>query len=162
VSKITLLYKAILPDVKASEFTEYIQLLSVINERIRSLSIDDYNVDDIKKDMEDLLDKSLATEKFQIEKRFELKDLSKIDFEALKNHFQDSRKNMQLESFKSAIEEKIDDMVKKNKSRKKFIDKLNLILADYNAGSKNVDKTFNELIALAQLLNEEERRAEIK
>lgn len=162
VSKITLLYKAILPDVKASEFTEYIQLLSVINERIRSLSIDDYNVGDIKKDMEDLLDKSLATEKFQIEKRFELKDLSKIDFEALKNHFQNSRKNMQLESFKSAIEEKIDDMVKKNKSRKKFIDKLNLILADYNSGSKNVDDTFNELVALAQLLNEEERRTEIE
>jgi type I restriction enzyme R subunit len=151
-----------LPDVKASEFTEYIQLLSVINERIRSLSIDDYNVDDIKKDMEDLLDKSLATEKFQIEKRFELKDLSKIDFEALKNHFKNSRKNMQLESFKNAVEEKIDDMVKKNKSRKKFIDKLNLILADYNAGSKNVDNTFNELVALAQLLNEEERRAEIE
>lgn len=162
VSKINLLYKAILPDVKASEFTEYIQLLSVLNERIRSLSIDDYNVDEIKKEIEDLLDDSLATDKYKIEKKFELKDLSKIDFEALKDYFQSSRKNMQLESFKTVIEEKIEEMVKKNKWRKKFIDKLNLILWEYNAGSKNVDDTFNELLVLAQLLNDEERRWEME
>gem|GEM_PF-5768770 len=127
-SKINLLYKSILPDVKASEFSDYIQLLNIINERIRSLSIDEYNLDEIKKEMEDLLDESLVTEKYKIEKKFEVKDLSKIDFEALKNYFASSRKNMQLESFKTAIEEKIEEMVQKNKSRKRFIDKLNLIL----------------------------------
>lgn len=157
-SKINLLYKAILPDVKASEFSEYIQLLNIINERIRSLSIDEYNLDEIKKEIEDLLDESLVTEKYKIEKKFEVKDLSKIDFEALKNYFASSRKNMQLESFKTAIEEKIEEMVQKNKSRKRFIDKLNLILWEYNAGSKNVDDTFNALITLAQLLNDEDRR----
>ena len=51
---------------------------------------------------------------------------------------------------------------KRIKYTKKFIDKLNLILADYNSGSKNVDNAFNELVALAQLLNEEERRCEIE
>lgn len=157
-SKIDLLYKAILPDVKASEFSEYIQLLNILNERIRSFSIDDYSLDEIKKEIEDLLDDSLITDKFKIEKRFELKDLSKIDFEALKNYFQSSRKNMQLESFKNVIEEKIEEMVKKNKSRKKFIDKLNLILWEYNSWSKNIDDTFNSLVALAKLLNDEERR----
>jgi len=157
-SKINLLYKAILPDVKASEFSEYIQLLNIINERIRSLSIDEYNLLDIKKEMEDLLDESLVTEKYTIEKRFELKDLSKIDFEALKNYFASSRKNMQLESFKTAIEEKIEEMVRKNKSRKKFIDKLNFILWEYNSWSKNIDDTFNSLVVLAQMLNDEERR----
>ena len=161
-NRIISLYKSILPDPKASDFTTYIQLLNILNERIISLSIDSYNLEGIKKDMEDLLDESLAADTFKIEKRFEFKDLSKIDFESLKKYFQTSRKNIQLENLKTALEEKIEEMITKNKGRRKFIDKLNTILAEYNSGSRNIDDTFNELITLASLLNKEERRWEMK
>lgn len=39
------------------------------------------------------------------------------------------------------------------------MERLNQILDEYNIGSKNIDEVFNELIELAKLINEEDKRA---
>ena len=50
-------------------------------------------------------------------------------------------------------------MVKLNKARMDFLEKFQKLIAEYNAGSKNIEELFAELVKFAQDLNEEERRA---
>mgnify|MGYP001561642753 CR=1 FL=1 len=50
-------------------------------------------------------------------------------------------------------------MVKRNKNRAKFMDRLNAIIQEYNSGAHDIDQLFDDLIDLAKSLNEEEQRA---
>ena len=49
-------------------------------------------------------------------------------------------------------------MVKLNKSRMDFLERFQELIAAYNAGSKNIEELFAELIRFAQSLDEEEKR----
>ena len=49
-------------------------------------------------------------------------------------------------------------MVEENKSRTDFEERFEKLIADYNAGSLNVDILFNELVDFTQDLNEEAER----
>ncbi|MCX6790911.1 MAG: DUF3387 domain-containing protein, partial [Candidatus Gribaldobacteria bacterium] len=51
------------------------------------------------------------------------------------------------------------EMVKRNKKRAKFMERLVALLQEYNSGAHDVDQLFDELVALAKDLNEEEQRA---
>ncbi len=57
------------------------------------------------------------------------------------------------------LEKKIKEMVRKNKKRVKFMERLTALLQEYNSGAHDVDQIFNALVALAKDLNEEEQRA---
>lgn len=85
-------------------------------------------------------------------------DLSKIDFEKLQEKFKTARKRTEVERLRSLIEGKLQAMVKLNKSRMDFLEKFQKLIAAYNAGSKNIEDLFAELIRFAQSLNEEEKR----
>ena len=56
------------------------------------------------------------------------------------------------------IEGKLQSMVKLNKSRMDFLERFQELIAAYNAGSKNIEELFAELIRFAQSLDEEEKR----
>ena len=89
-----------------------------------------------------------------------IKDLSKIDFEALRKFFDDSdTKNIEAEHLSAELEEKIKEMIRKNKLRKHFLDRLNKLLHEYNTGSHDLDVFFDQLVELAKELSEEDRRA---
>lgn len=158
-SNTALLYKSILPDVRAEEFRKIVKAITFIADAVRQVGIENIDVSEIKKDLEELLNKSIEAEKFTISERFNYKDLSKLPVETLKDYFNKSKKRIIVENLKNAIEEKIAEMVRKNKTRLHFMERLNSLLQDYNAGSKNVDEIFNELIELAKLITEEEQRA---
>ena len=59
---------------------------------------------------------------------------------------------------RGAIKSKITHMVRLNKSRANYQEKFQRLIDDYNAGSKNVELLFKELVELAQDLNKEEQR----
>ena len=124
-SNTALLYKSILPDVRAEEFRKIVKAITFIADAVRQVGIENIDVSEIKKDLEELLNKSIEAEKFTISERFNYKDLSKLPVETLKDYFNKSKKRIIVENLKNAIEEKIAEMVRKNKTRLHFMERLN-------------------------------------
>lgn len=50
-------------------------------------------------------------------------------------------------------------MVRLNKTRMDYLEKFQLMIAEYNADSRNVQMFFNDLIKFAQELGTEDKRA---
>lgn len=153
-------YKAVLPEPKAEDFYQEVTAYKVIASRIREVIDEETDVSQVKKDLEELLDRSIRAGEYVINDSPKLKDLSKIDFQALRKFFDDSdTKNIEAEKLSSELEEKIKEMVRKNKLRKAFLDRLNRLLHEYNSGSHDLESFFDQLVALAKDLSEEDSRA---
>ena len=153
------LYKSVLPEPKAEDYYQEVTAYKVIASRIKEVIEEEADVSRVKKDLEDLLDRSIKAGEFVI-KEPKLKDLSQIDFEALRKFFDDTEnKNIAAESLSADLEEKIKEMARKNKLRKHFLDRLNSLIHEYNSGSRDLDAFFEELLVLAKELSEEDRRA---
>lgn len=153
------LYKSVLPEPKAEDYYHDITAFKVIASRIKEVIEEEADVSQVKKDLEDLLDRSIKAGEFVI-KTPKLKDLSHIDFEALRKFFDDTEdKNIAAESLSADLEEKIKEMAKRNKLRKHFLDRLNSLIHEYNSGTRDLDAFFEELLALAKELSEEDARA---
>ncbi len=153
------LYKSVLPEPKAEDYYHEVTAYKVIASRIKEVIEEEADVSQVKKDLEDLLDRSIKAGEFVI-KEPKLKDLSNIDFEALRKFFDDTEnKNIAAESLSAELEEKIKDMARKNKIRKHFLDRLNSLIHEYNSGSRDLDAFFEELLVLAKELSEEDARA---
>ena len=154
------LYRAILPDSKAEVYYPKVTALKAIASRIREVIDNDTDVSQVQKDLENLLDESIKAGKYVITERPKLTDLSQIDFEGLKDFFQETEnKNIAAEGLAAELEDKIQDMMEKNKIRKRFMERLDKLLSAYNAGTHDVDEFFDKLVELAQELSEEDRRA---
>lgn len=153
-------YKAVLPEPKAEDYYQEVTAYKVIASRIRDVIDEEADVTQVRKDLEELLDRSIHAGEYVIKDLPKLKDLSKIDFDALRKFFDDSdTKNIEAEHLSAELEQKIKEMVRKNKLRKKFLDRLNVLLDEYNSGSRDLDSFFNQLVELAKELSEEDRRA---
>jgi type I restriction enzyme, R subunit len=86
-------------------------------------------------------------------------DLSKIDFEALRSRFKESKhKNTDLEVLKAAIRAQLEKLIRLNRTRADFAQKLDELIESYNAGSWKIEELFEELLKLSRSLSEEQRR----
>lgn len=154
------LYKAILPDPQAQELAPETVILAVIAQKIRAL-LPQADISQVMGDIEALLNDSIATEPYRIaaqEQPTPLVDLSQIDFDALQQKFEQGRKRTEAEKLQSQIGRKLNQMVKENRTRVDFLEKFQEMIATYNAGSKNIEEFFAELVEFAQSLKEEEKR----
>jgi type I restriction enzyme R subunit len=86
-------------------------------------------------------------------------DLSKIDFEALRRRFKESKhKNTDLEILKAAIRAQLEKLIRLNKTRTDFQEKFEELVESYNAGSRNIEELFEELMRFSRNLSEEQQR----
>lgn len=160
VGNVHKLYKAILPDPLANEFTAIHAQFEMIKEKIYS-DAPDIDISDVMPEVEELLDKSITAGEFVIqESHSQLVDLRQIDFELLQAKFANSEyQRTQTEKLKAKVNQKLQTMVKLNKSRMDYLEKFQQMIAEYNAGSRNVEMFFNDLISFAQDLEVEDKRA---
>jgi type I restriction enzyme R subunit len=90
-------------------------------------------------------------------------DLSQIDFEKLREEFGTKvrRKNLALQDIRTAVEDKLAQMLARNPMRMDYYRKYQEIIADYNREKDRVtvEQTFARLVELAQSLDAEQRRA---
>lgn len=154
------LFKAILPDPAGNTYLPTYQLLRTIQGQIRSLG-GETNIDHLSKDIEDLLDESIEAGSYTIKElqADEIIDLSQIDFEKLEQKFGFSSKNIATEKLKNEIEDRLRKMLELNKTRMDLAEKFNKLIDEYNAGSKNIEEFFKELVEFARELDEEDQRA---
>jgi type I restriction enzyme R subunit len=112
-----------------------------------------------------LLDRSIAADGFLIaregpgEVRRKAIDLSSIDFEALAKRFaKTTRKNVELEQLRAAVRAQLDKLVRVNRTRSDYLTKFEELIDSYNAGSRNIDDLFKDLLALSRALSDEQQR----
>ncbi|MBD2568093.1 type I restriction enzyme endonuclease domain-containing protein [Anabaena lutea] len=159
VNKVTKLYKAILPDIAASEFTNTQALLTRLADKI-CLEVPDTDISKVVEQVEELLDDSITAGKFIISNNpNQLINLNDLDFEALKAQFNTGYQRTVAEKLKGNINSKVQNMVQLNRTRINYLDKFQKMIDDYNAGSRNVEWFFNQLINFAQELKLEDKRA---
>jgi len=86
-------------------------------------------------------------------------DLSKIDFDKLREEFKDTHyKNVQIADLRAFLEEKIAQMLGQNSTRRDFAQRLQEVIDDYNAGSTSADDYFEQLMNFTASLKEEDER----
>ena len=158
------LYKAVLPDPRAREFALDIAPIHVIAEKILALT-PSADITEVMRQVEGLLDRSIATEGYVIRERGEsygednLVDLSGIDFDALAKKFKRSRKRTLTEQLKASVARTLERMVRQNRTRMDYLERFQQMIDAYNSGSVNVEEFFRQLMEFAQSLNQEERRS---
>ena len=158
------IFKAVLPDAIANGTAPDLSVISVLSQKIRALS-PPRDVSAVLQQVEDLLDESISTAGYIIKPTKQdltesgLVDLSQIDFDALQEKFKHSlHKRTQAELLRGQITRKLQQLVRLNKSRLDYMAKFQEMIDDYNAGSKNIETFFAEIVDFAQSLNEEEKR----
>ncbi len=160
-SSVTKLYKAVLPDPAAGEFGILVKLFSIMVERIRLLD-PRVDISEVMQGVNRVLDESITARSFVIPESKDDEDpvdLSRVDFEALKKRFEQGRKNTEAEKLRGKVNSKLRQMVRLNKTRTDYQEKLQKLIDEYNSGSLNIDLYFRELVKMAQDLNEEDQRA---
>ena len=157
-AQVVRLYKAILPDPKANDFAPIKTCIAVLAEKIRSFT-EEACIEGVMERVGELLDESIATKGYVIHSTEEssLIDLSKIDFDALKAHFEKGRKRTEAEKLKGALSKKLIRMVELNKIRTYLLEKFKKLIEEYNKGL-DVDKLFGDLCNFVKELSEEDKR----
>lgn len=137
--------------------------MQVIADKIRAL-IPTADISQVMQQVEGLLNKSIATEGYIIREASppygdeHWIDLSQIDFEKLAEKFKTSRKRTLNEKLKGTVVQKLMAMVRLNRTRMDYLERFQAMIDAYNAGSLNAEEFFQQLVAFARSLNEEEQR----
>ena len=159
------LFKALLPNPKAAAQQRTVAAIRVLHERIievtRPPAADISGVADA---VDALLDRSVGAEEYVIRAAFEgtepdpLIDLSLIDFDGLSAKFA-GRKRAETDRLAQLLRQQAIGAARRNPTRYELVERIEKLIADYNAGSINIDEYLRRLIELSKTLTEEEGRA---
>ena len=118
---VSTLYGAVKPDPAALEFAGRVACLAAIADAIRTkLNPNPADISGVMGDIDKLLDASITGVDMPA-KPAPVMDLSKIDFEALRRRFKESKhKNTDLEVLKAAIRAQLEKLIRLNKTRADF------------------------------------------
>jgi type I restriction enzyme, R subunit len=155
------LFKSLLPDAAAFEFSPICNVFKVVAEKIRA-ELPVVDISAVMADVEALLNRSIAAGGYVMppvsNDPSRYIDLSQIDFEALRAQFDKGRKPVEVQKLRAKIAVKLAQMVKLNRTRIDFLEEFQKMIDEYNAGSSNVETFFAKLMAFTKKLNEEEKR----
>ena len=164
---VTTLYQAVKPDPAIISFSTRVSTLALIANTIRErLGEGPADISGVMKAINALLDESIGADGFVVRERSDSSgasgnsiDLSAIDFEALAKRFATAtRKSVELEQLKAAVKGQLNKLIRVNKTRADYLAKFEALIGSYNAGSRNIDELFKELLALSRDLSDEEQR----
>jgi type I restriction enzyme, R subunit len=153
------LYRAIKPDPAALELAERINGIVALAAAVRTrLMPDPPDISEVMGQITGLLDQSIAGLTIR-DAGLPAIDLSKVNFAALAQRFKQSkRKNTEIEALKAAIRARLDKLVLLNHTRTHFSERFEELIESYNAGSRNIEQLFEELLKLSRNLDEEQER----
>jgi len=152
-------YRAVKPDPAAMAFAERVAGILALAGAVRTrLRPDPPDISEVMQQIRRRLDESIAGLTIR-EAGPPAIDLSKINFEALAQRFKVSRhRNTEIEALKAAIRARLDKLVRLNRTRTNFAETFEELIKSYNAGSRNIEQLFEELLNLSKSLDGEEER----
>jgi len=154
------LNKSLLPDAAANEFGPVCKVFREIADKIRS-EISPVDIGEVMAEIEALLDQSIGAEGYVMPPVADPNrhvDPSQIDFDALREKFEGSRKAVEVQKLRAKLTFKLARMVKLNRTRIDFLEELQRMIDEYNAGAINVLVFFDWLLVFAERLDAEEKR----
>jgi len=159
------LFKALLPDPKAAAQQHTVAAIRVLAERVADVSRPPKaDLDTISDAVDALLDRSVGAEEYVIRAAAEgsepdpLIDLSQIDFDRLAAAFA-GRKRAETGRLAALLKQRAVAAATRNPTRYDLVQRIEELIADYNAGSVNIDEYLRRLIELSKTLTDEEHRA---
>ena len=158
------LFKAILPDTEANEFSGVCSLINIIANTIKRIG-GPVDISSIEDEVEELLDRSIAPDGYIIDTESvsysdQLIDLSQIDIDELLERFETQHKRTQAERLKGIIKRKLKEMMLLNKSRIDLQDKYEKMIEEYNSGAITDDQQLQKIYDFLVKLSQEDKRAE--
>lgn len=166
---ITSLYEACKPEILGKEFRPLVSVFQYLRGIIDSI-IGQADMESIKIKIGELLDQSVVTAngvmfatesapELQIVKKGKTLDLSKIDFDKLKEEFKEKEyKNIEIANLREFIGKKLETMLQENSTRADFAERLQAIIDTYNAGGMTTENYFDDLVRYAEAMRAEEER----
>ncbi|HWR11276.1 MAG TPA: type I restriction endonuclease subunit R [Rectinemataceae bacterium] len=163
------LYEACKPEILGKEFRPLVSVFQYLRGIIDGI-IGQADMDSIKIKIGELLDQSVvtangamfateSTPEFQIVKKGKTLDLSKIDFDKLKEEFKEKKyKNIEIANLREFIGKKLETMLQENSARANFAERLQAIIDAYNAGGMTTENYFDDLVRYAEEMRAEEER----
>ncbi|WP_295431852.1 HsdR family type I site-specific deoxyribonuclease [uncultured Thiodictyon sp.] len=167
---ITGLYEAAKPEVLGQPVVRTVAVFQYLRGVVDSI-IQQQDVDSAVRRIGELLDESVVVDDagytqakesgpaFMIRQQGKSWDLSTIDFDKLREEFgKTAYKNIEIADLRAFLEQKLADMMKQNRTRRDFAQRLQAIIDTYNAGSTSADADYAALLRFTQALREEEER----
>ncbi len=166
---ITSLYEAGKPEILGKEVVRLVAVFQYLRGVIDSI-IDQKDIDAVSQRISELLDESVVVDapdepkvadeaEYQIIQKGKTWDLSKINFEKLKEDFKcASHKNIEIADLRAFIAHKLELMLQQNTTRLDFAQRLQQIIDTYNAGGSSNENYFEELMKFTEELKAEDER----
>ncbi len=154
------IYRAILPDTRANEFSRVRAVSKFLADGIAAYT-ERADVSDVLDRVEQLLDVSVAAEEYLIPENDAeaLFDLAAVDWRNLEEAFKQGRPRTAAQRLRSLLSARITALVRLNPVRVDLVERFEKLVADYNAGSINTETFFQELMKFSNTLTDEEARA---
>ncbi|MFZ6005154.1 MAG: HsdR family type I site-specific deoxyribonuclease [Actinomycetota bacterium] len=161
-------FKALLPAPAAAAHQLTVAAIRVLAERLHELSKPPAaDLSEVADAVDELLDRSVGAEEYVIRAAAEgsepdpLIDLSLIDFDALAARLA-GRKRAETDRLAALLKQRAIGAITRNPTRYDLIERIEALIAEYNAGSLNIDEYLRRLIELSRSLDAEEQRAVIE
>jgi len=167
---VTSLYEACKPEVLGQNKTRSVAALSYLRGIAEAL-VEQQDIDKVAQRINQLLDESivvnstdaLKVKEFEAEyaiiKRGRTWDLSKIDFDKLRQDFgKATYKNIEIADLRAFIARKLEQMLSQNSTRGQFAQRFQQIIANYNAGGSSTEQYFEQLVQFSQEMRTEDER----
>lgn len=155
-------FKACLTIVEINNYRKDNDAIDIIYKKLQGDKIE-VDISDIIKELHTIVDEAITPAAQSIyDKGGRIYDISKIDFEKLKEEFQKShKKNTTVQCLKNQVERRLDLMLQRNPLRLDYYKQYQEIIAEYNKEKDRVtiEETFADLLKFIDDLDEEDRRA---
>lgn len=164
------LYEACKPEIFKQAPRPLIAVIQYLRGVIDML-VERADIDVVCQKIAELLDESVVvdnTEKFsvkehqaeyQIVQSGKVWDLSKLNFDKLKEEFKEAKyKHIEIAEMRAFIEDKLRKMLEQNHTRVDFAQKLQEIIDQYNAGGSSTENYFADLMKFAEGMKAEDER----
>ena len=167
---ISALYEASKPEILDGQFRPMIAVFQYLRGVVDGIT-GQVDIEAAKRRINELLDQSVVTAKdgtrswqetsptYKIVQKGKTLDLSKINFDKLKEEFKAvEHKHIEITSLRGFIEKKLEEMLKDNSTRTDFAKKLQDIIDSYNAGGMTTENYYDQLVDYTANLKEEDER----
>lgn len=158
---VTKAYKAILPDERAAPYLRRVAVLHVVAQAVKA-KLGPKDIEKLSARIAELLDEkiegvAILAPIIEGDGKEGRVDLSEIDFEKLGELFAESPK-VTAERLREEAEGRAKAMAARNPTRRPLVEKLEQLVAAYNAAIMGTEEYFEALQALIRSLDEEEAR----
>lgn len=164
------LYEACKPEVRGRDKVRVVAALAYLRGVTEAL-VEQLDIDKVILRVSELLDESVVVNNaegfkakqleapYEVIKRGRTWDLSKIDFDKLRQDFgQAVYKNIEIADLRSFIAHKLALMLAQNSTRGQFAQRFQQILDNYNAGGSSTEQYYEQLVEFSQGLAAENER----